>query len=262
MPSGIPLSAGVLVGTQKPTDARYGPYASISAALTDLTSVYRYKGLTVGIETGGVITEYWFNDGIQDTDFVVKTAPTVSSFNPFTTAFPTVLAHTIPSGIRNHFALYSNSTSTNVTVNLPASPLEGDTLTVLYTASVGFGTTLTVSGGNPDQQVLQLGDSVSFVAESYGGTVVWTLVSSSSVQADWSEGVSSSPRFIRNKPTNFTGSNGTVAGTSGFVPAPAETDNTKFLKGDGTWTLPSPADIGAASSSDLDQLFALNLALS
>lgn len=260
MPTGIQVSGSILVGTQKPTDARYGPYASISAALTDLTSVYRYKGLTVGIETGGVITEYWFNDGIQDTDFVVKTAPIVSSFNPFTTAFPAVSAHTIPSGIRNHFALYSNSTAANATVNLPASPLEGDTLTVVYTASVGFGT-LTVFGGDPDQQVLQLGDSVSFVAESYGGTVVWTFVSSS-VQADWSEGVSSSPKFIRNKPTNFTGSNGTVAGTSGFVPAPAETDNTKFLKGDGSWTLPSPADIGAASSSDLDQLFALNLALS
>lgn len=34
----------------------------------------------------------------------------------------------------------------------------------------------------------------------------------------------------------FTGSNGIVAGTNGIVPAPAITDNTKFLKGDGTWS--------------------------
>lgn len=33
----------------------------------------------------------------------------------------------------------------------------------------------------------------------------------------------------------FTGADGTAAGTAGLVPAPAATDNTKFLKGDGTW---------------------------
>lgn len=33
----------------------------------------------------------------------------------------------------------------------------------------------------------------------------------------------------------MTGADGTNAGTSGLVPAPAATDNTKFLKGDGTW---------------------------
>jgi len=34
---------------------------------------------------------------------------------------------------------------------------------------------------------------------------------------------------------NFTGADGTNAGAAGLVPAPAATDNTKFLKGDGTW---------------------------
>lgn len=33
----------------------------------------------------------------------------------------------------------------------------------------------------------------------------------------------------------FTGADGTSAGTSGLVPAPAASDNTKFLCGDGTW---------------------------
>ena len=33
----------------------------------------------------------------------------------------------------------------------------------------------------------------------------------------------------------FTGATGSAAGTSGLVPAPTATDNTKFLKGDGTW---------------------------
>jgi hypothetical protein len=39
---------------------------------------------------------------------------------------------------------------------------------------------------------------------------------------------------------NFTGANGTTAGTKGSVPAPAAADNVKYLKGDGTWaTIPS-----------------------
>ncbi len=37
----------------------------------------------------------------------------------------------------------------------------------------------------------------------------------------------------------MTGADGTNAGTSGLVPAPAATDNTKFLRGDGTWATAS-----------------------
>lgn len=35
--------------------------------------------------------------------------------------------------------------------------------------------------------------------------------------------------------SDFTGADGTNAGAAGLVPAPAATDNTKYLKGDGTW---------------------------
>lgn len=38
---------------------------------------------------------------------------------------------------------------------------------------------------------------------------------------------------------NFTGADGTHAGAAGLVPAPAATDNTKFLRGDGTFAVPS-----------------------
>jgi hypothetical protein len=36
--------------------------------------------------------------------------------------------------------------------------------------------------------------------------------------------------------TSFTGTDGTAAGTTGLVPAPATTDADKFLKSDGTWS--------------------------
>ena len=38
----------------------------------------------------------------------------------------------------------------------------------------------------------------------------------------------------------FGGANGSVAGTAGLVPAPAATDNTKFLRGDGSWAAAAP----------------------
>lgn len=45
----------------------------------------------------------------------------------------------------------------------------------------------------------------------------------------------------------MTGADGSAAGSKGLVPAPASTDNDKFLKGDGTWATPS----GGGGSSTL-----------
>lgn len=59
---------------------------------------------------------------------------------------------------------------------------------------------------------------------------------------------------LSDKPSVFTGATGTVAGTSGFVPAPAAADNTKFLKGDGTW-----ATVSGGGSSTLVDLTDTNI---
>ena len=72
MPTGIELSAGIVVGAAKPIDAKFGPYASTAAALADIPAALRYKGLTVGIETSGQVAEYWFRGGTADADFVLK----------------------------------------------------------------------------------------------------------------------------------------------------------------------------------------------
>ena len=77
--SGIELSAGIVVGANKPVDAKYGPYASTAAALADIGLTLRYKGLTVGIETGGQVTEYWFRDGVTNSDLVEKITPLEAS---------------------------------------------------------------------------------------------------------------------------------------------------------------------------------------
>lgn len=72
--SGIELSAGIVVGTGSPIDAKYGPYPDLATAKSEVIPSFRYKGLTIGIETAGVITEYWWEDGLTDNDLVVKSS--------------------------------------------------------------------------------------------------------------------------------------------------------------------------------------------
>ena len=51
--------------------------------------------------------------------------------------------------------------------------------------------------------------------------------------------------------TAFTGATGSVAGSAGLVPAPAATDNDKYLKGDGTWATVSGGGLqNTATGSD------------
>jgi hypothetical protein len=54
-------------------DARYGPWASCADALTN-TAGTRVTGLTVGVNVGGSVVEYWFKDGIADGCLVEKTS--------------------------------------------------------------------------------------------------------------------------------------------------------------------------------------------
>ena len=68
----ILLNDNLNVAAQKPTDARYGPWASSVAALAGIPSYQRFKGLTIGILNAGAVDEYWFQDGIADGDLVIK----------------------------------------------------------------------------------------------------------------------------------------------------------------------------------------------
>lgn len=71
-PLGFPF--GFLANDNTPLDAKYyslitqQPYTSVANANTELASGVRYKGLTINI----VNEEYWYKDGILDTDLVKK----------------------------------------------------------------------------------------------------------------------------------------------------------------------------------------------
>ena len=60
-------------------DSRYGPWDSVSGANTNVLTLQRSKGLTVGILSGTGIVEYWYVSGITDNDLVLKTLEQNSS---------------------------------------------------------------------------------------------------------------------------------------------------------------------------------------
>jgi len=70
--SGIQLSAGIVVGSNTAVDAKYGPYADVATAKSEIGSTLRYQGLTVGILVSGEVVEYWWKDGTADGDLVAK----------------------------------------------------------------------------------------------------------------------------------------------------------------------------------------------
>ena len=54
-------------------DAMYGPYSVLSEALSAIPIELRIIGRTVGIITDTHIDEYWWKNGVEDTDLVLKT---------------------------------------------------------------------------------------------------------------------------------------------------------------------------------------------
>lgn len=61
------------VNAPKNIDARLGPYDTTANALASIDEVtQRYLGLTVLVTGSGISTEYWFQDGVTDSDLVLK----------------------------------------------------------------------------------------------------------------------------------------------------------------------------------------------
>ena len=68
----ILLNDNLDIAAAKAVDSRYGPYASVAAALSAIGTIRRYRGLVLGVTAGNALKEYWFKDGILDTDLVEK----------------------------------------------------------------------------------------------------------------------------------------------------------------------------------------------
>lgn len=68
----ILLSNSLKVDAAKPLDYLYGPWANVSEALSKIASSRRFIGLTCAVLVEGHAVEYWFKNGVNDSDLIVK----------------------------------------------------------------------------------------------------------------------------------------------------------------------------------------------
>lgn len=67
------LTRGLEVkGKYSNIDFLYGPYTTLQAACKRVVEAVRQKGLTVGIIEENSVVEYWWRDGITDSDLILK----------------------------------------------------------------------------------------------------------------------------------------------------------------------------------------------
>ena len=122
---------------------------------------------------------------------------------------------------------YSSSGTAPVNGTAVASAISG-----LQSASTAVKHTTSTAAGSATQPVYVASD----------GTATATTYS-------LGKSVPSDAVFTDTTYSDFTGANGTNAGVHGLVPAPSATDNTKYLKGDGTWATPAGVSVDQTYSS-------------
>jgi len=69
-----PINDNIDLRANKRLDSREGPYANTAAAIAAIPEIFRVKSLTVYIENGSDIDEYWWESGTADVDLVAKTS--------------------------------------------------------------------------------------------------------------------------------------------------------------------------------------------
>lgn len=132
----ILLNDNISTLAPKPTDNRYGPYATLAAAKTALVSGVRYTGLVVGVITGGAVTEYWFANGITDADLVAKSGGGGgATYTSQTTYFQS-------DGVETHFSPVTGLTSIDTMLCLVVVGGVVQEATTSYTLSLDDGGTL------------------------------------------------------------------------------------------------------------------------
>jgi len=81
----INLSDNINLNSPKILDYRYGPWTSVNNANSNVNSLQRKVGLTVGIINGNSLNEYWYYSGITDSDLIIKNTSTdLSVFYQYT----------------------------------------------------------------------------------------------------------------------------------------------------------------------------------
>lgn len=98
------------------------------------------------------------------------------------------------------------------------------------------------------QDVLTAGANITISADNEISATDTTYTAGTNIQISAQNEISATDTTY----SNFVGTNGTSAGESGLVPAPATTDTGKFLKSDGTWGTAGPTVVQTTGTSTTD----------
>lgn len=130
------------------------PYATTSEALAAVSTSYRHRGLSMFVDTGSGLIEYWFKADITNGDLVVKNTQTQADWTQATTSDPSYILHKPTLATVATSGLYSDLSSKPVfgngfTVSGVNVTLGGPlTTSVLFTNSGGSFTVGNDSTGN------------------------------------------------------------------------------------------------------------------
>lgn len=114
----IVLNDNININSPKVLDYRYGPWNSISDANTNILSLQRQKGLTIGILNGSSVVEYWYCSGITNSDLIIKSPGSLndkldlSAFYQYTSNTNTLIGTKLNT---IDFNIYSSTTNTLLT---------------------------------------------------------------------------------------------------------------------------------------------------
>ena len=160
----------------------------------------------------GYATETWVGNQGYITGITSSDVTTALGYTPYDSSNPSGYTNNV--GTVTSVNNASPDSNGNVTLSIPAAQVNSDWNAVSGVAEILNKPTL--------------GTMASESASDYTPTSGLATVATSGAYSD-----------LIGTPTAFTGADGINAGTSGLVPAPAATDNNKYLKGDGTWEAPA-----------------------
>jgi hypothetical protein len=233
----ILLNDNLDIAVNKPTDSRYGPHTSTAAALSAIPSIKRYKGLTVGILSAGVVEDYWFRDDILDASLIAKTAGSGSGGTNATALQGKNIATTAPTAGQT---LVWNSVTLvwEPSTPVPSTVVSGEVTGSTFTTFVGDDTAdyfpiNAYSTNNASSYLVSVGgvDQIPYtnytVVDADGGTIIFT--------SPIPVGIVISIRTLLLKPASQTGSVTQLQGYSISSVAPVDGQVLTWNNVDARW---------------------------
>jgi hypothetical protein len=174
-----------IVNKSSDVDSRYGPWSSVADANSNVNINIRDIGLTVGVSAVGVgVTEYWYKNGVQNTDLVLKTTGGGGSVDlsifynissDWTSTTNTVCS--LSSNWNNVYSLVNTNSSIWSTSNVVTSfPLSSNNARIID-----------VSKGNIFFKAVNVAEYYSYSNFTTGKTIVFYLSAGEPLYGNWDD---------------------------------------------------------------------------